>query len=141
MNLRKTRSVLLLRRENCASISGVAAAGKQWEQPKSLSPLGQPGEINSVDRLAKRAELLSRLPAATKVETVLKVEPTESTQLDTGQTPNSATGYNYRLDVNRGDFKGNSAPMAIPSYLPGVMIFSRMIIYIVFKNNNNLVIL
>ena len=89
MNLRRTKSELLLRREKHVSIVGGTDVRRQWEQSENVTPLAQQGNTNSEDRLAKRAELLSQLPASTKVETVLKVEPTESTQFDTGQMPTS----------------------------------------------------
>ena len=128
MNLKRTKSELLLRREKHVSIAGGTSARRQWEGPQNVTLLTQQGETHSEDKLARRAELLSQLPASTKVETVLKLEPSEPTQFDNGQMPTLPTGNNGRLEETPGGIAGNSIPKPMSSYEPVVMAFVYKII-------------
>ena len=80
MNLKRTRGDLLLRRRKHASAIREEGSAIEFAQKNNSLSVPQVGDHATEERLAKRAELLSQLPASTKVETVLKVEPIESNQ-------------------------------------------------------------
>ena len=133
MNLKRTRGDLLLRREKHVSTISGGTPGIEWSKENNISQMSQVQPHHaSEDRLAKRAELLSQLPASTKVETVLKVEPTESGQHDmTSNLVSSLVGGNKNSQiVDTDDLGGNSTSAPFSSFSSKVNVLNTFLFYL-----------
>ena len=78
MNLKRTKGDLLLRRKRHVRTASTVINNSRWENDSINSIEKSSQQTVSEEKLNKRAELLSQLPSSTKVKTVLKVEPSET---------------------------------------------------------------
>ena len=116
MNLKRTRGDLFLRRKKHVQTVSTGRKSNDWGNSSNKDDAMSSQQVASDDRLSKRAELLSQLPASTKVETVLKIEPTESSHNKNANSDNtSVENPRKALAEGKHDILSNSTQFSYSS--------------------------